>query len=44
MRAKNNLAKIRQKSGLSVVALAAQVGVRDRQSTQLKRGATFPIP
>ena len=42
MRAKNNLAKIRQKSGLSVVALAAQVGVTRQTIYAIEAGSYIP--
>ena len=42
MRAKNNLAKIRQKRGLSVVALAAQVGVKRQTIYAIEAGSYIP--
>ncbi len=42
MRAKNNLAKIRQKSGLTVVALADQVGIKRQTIYAIEAGSYIP--
>ena len=42
MRARNNLAEIRQKRGLSVVALAAQVGVKRQTIYAIEAGSYIP--